>query len=196
MAAEHGTSLPTSDKLAARLKLSEQFLDEVLLPRIHNDALTPDEIITLHGRFKKEHAGLGDDFELGHTYQAAWKRDLVNEKIAKTDANKLPLDAPDIVVAMGLLEQVIISQNHSKEKEEEPKQQVVRVILQYSDGTVNYLEGEEAQRSIDTVNSALFIDQIHGGEPPSFNWIATTSDELPQIIARQVDSPKDKTDTK
>ncbi len=104
---QQDSSLPSPEKLSARLNLAERFLDEQLLPRIKEKSLTVDDIPGLYNSFCQENFGLGDDFELLHSRDAAWKRDVVNKSIAEQDPSKLPLDAPDIVVAMGFIETLV-----------------------------------------------------------------------------------------
>lgn len=95
---------PSSEHRTARLEQASRFLI-VMLDRLQQGNLTtPDEVVELYKNFRQEHAGLGDDFELGHTLQIAWQRDLVNKCIAKDAPEKVPEDAIYIEAALHLLE--------------------------------------------------------------------------------------------
>jgi len=86
-----------------------------------------------------------------------------------------------------MTENIKLTEDH--EQENEP--QVVRVIFQFKDGTVQYAEGEDAQEYMETINGALFMDHIHGGDEPQFKFKSAKASDLPQIIAEQIDPTKD-----
>ena len=99
--------LLTQEQRKERLRLSEGFLGD-LLERIREGSLTGfEEIPGLYKAYCKENAHLVDTFDLGHVWSIAWQRDLQNGHIAEDNYKNLPLDAADVTVALGLLEQAV-----------------------------------------------------------------------------------------
>lgn len=102
-------SVPVSpEQRKARMRAAGSFLD-LLVEKIRSGALVDaDQIPVFYRTFQQEHAGLGD-FGLIHALGLAWQRDLNNECISESDPNQLPPDAIELVVALGLLEQVVFA---------------------------------------------------------------------------------------
>lgn len=112
MTAEHrdDPNLPTLVHREARMELSERFLDELVTHLREGAFASADEIPELYKEFQRQNAGLGDDFELGHTLAIALKRDLANKCLAESTPDKLPPDANEIKNALGLLKQAVFGQ--------------------------------------------------------------------------------------
>lgn len=53
---------------------------------------------------------------------------------------------------------------------EVPQIRIKRVFLEFEDGTIKCLEGEEAQTWEDSLNSVILRSWVHGGRMPELTW--------------------------
>jgi len=112
MTAENGREhnadrYPTPEKRKARVALSQRLLDEVVVPAIQRGHISDVEgLRCLIAKFRGDNAGLGDDFDIGHTWLLAREQHIVNWCLADKAPEQLPTNAADVAVAVSLLEQI------------------------------------------------------------------------------------------
>jgi hypothetical protein len=94
-----------ADIRQARLLLAERFFHESLLPAIARGEDV--DVVALYRAFQRANPGNGSDFDLSHVYIHAFERDLHNEHLERIGAiDRIPLDAPDVSIAVHLLDEV------------------------------------------------------------------------------------------
>jgi hypothetical protein len=62
---------------------------------------------------------------------------------------------------------------------------LTRVTLEYSDGTLNFVEGEDAEKWIKFIDSALVMSYIHGGRQPDVDLQQATMKDVFRFFWRQ-----------
>ncbi len=120
MTAEHNdtSELSTPKQRQERVALGTRFLDDVLLVGIGRGTITTSEhIVEAFRNFQRENPGPGNDFELGHSWQIAFERDMRNDCLAQTALSRVPRDAQNIKVAVNLLAAVVFADDQSEDTE-------------------------------------------------------------------------------
>ena len=51
-----------------------------------------------------------------------------------------------------------------------PPQKLIKLTMEFDDGEVKFLEGDEADRWLKAVNNQCVMEHVHGRPFPSFNW--------------------------
>ena len=54
--------------------------------------------------------------------------------------------------------------------EDLPESPVERIEIEHADGTIRVLEGDDAHRWAQWVDSGLYFASTHGGQPPEVEW--------------------------
>jgi len=100
-------NLPSCEVREARLLLADDFLDRLLRCMGEGTLTSSGQIAELYAAFKREHSCIGNDFSLSHTWQAAWKRDLVEQCRAQEQSEQLPPQAAQLRAVLTLLTEIV-----------------------------------------------------------------------------------------